>query len=251
MLTAQRKAFILERIKTSGQVSVSLLSQEWKVSEDSIRRDLRDLAAEGLVQRVHGGALPASPALATYENRETLFVDVKERLGKAATSLVKPGQIVAIDGGTTNLRLVRALPRDLPCTIVTHSPIIATELRDHPKVELILIGGRVFRHSQVAVGAEAAEAIARIRTDLFFLGATGVHPQLGATTGDWEDAAVKRVFCGNSAEIVLSASPEKWGAVSPFRIIPANELSVLVLPESTEEASIKPYRDLGIEIIKA
>lgn len=248
MLTAQRRQIILERLRQRGQVSVTELSQEWGISEDTVRRDLRDLAEEGLALRVHGGALPASPAVGTYERRENLSSEGKERLGKAAARLIRPGHLVAIDGGTTNLQLVRALSLDLHCTVVTHSPLIAAELRNHPHVEILLIGGRVFRHSQVAVGAETVEAIGRVRTDLFFLGATGIHPEMGATTGDWEDAAVKRAFCRGAAETVLLVSPEKWGAASSYQIVPAAELDTLVVDGAAEE-SLSPYRALGLTIV--
>jgi DeoR/GlpR family transcriptional regulator of sugar metabolism len=251
MLNAQRKQRILDRLRAEGQVSVTGLSREWEVSEDTVRRDLRDLAEEGLVQRVHGGALPTSPAVGDYERREGLSTEVKARLGKAAATLIRPGLVVAIDGGTSNLHLIRALPRDLACTIVTHSPLIAAELRNHHQVEILLVGGKIFHHSQVAVGSETSDTVGRLRTDLFFLGATGLHPETGATTGDWEEAAVKRAFCRGAAETVLLVSPEKWGAASPYQIVPARELSVLVVDASTDESELGPYLALGLEVIRA
>ena len=250
MLTAQRRQIILDRLKTGGQVAVTDLSREWGVSEDTVRRDLRDLADEGLVQRVHGGALPAAAAAADYGVREQLSSDVKRSLGRAAAALIRPGQLVAIDGGTSTLELVRALSPELACTVVTHSPLIAAELRVKPRVEVLLLGGRLFRHSMVAVGSETVEAIARVRADLFFLGATGLRPDTGATTGDWEEAAVKRAFCRAAAETVLLVSPEKWGAASPYRIVPAAELSALVV-SGVDEPALEPYRALGLEILRA
>ncbi len=248
MLTVQRKQLILERLGSQGQVSVADLAREWGVSEDTVRRDLRDLAAEGRVQRVHGGALPASAALGTYEHRERLSTEVKERLGRAAANLIRDGQIIAIDGGTTNLQLVRALPRDRRITVVTHSPLIAAELREKPLVEVLMMGGRIFRHSQVAVGTETAEAIGRLRTDVFFLGATGIHPDTGVTTGDWEEAAVKRAFCRGAAETILLVSPEKWGAASPYQIIGVRDLSGVVIDAQTPAAEVQTYRDLGLDV---
>ena len=251
MLSAQRRQIILDRLAQSGQVSVTTLSLEWAVSEDTVRRDLRDLAAEGLVQRVHGGALPSSPALANYERREVLSIDSKTRLGKAAANLIQAGQVVAIDGGTSNLQLVRAIPKTLFCTIITHSPLIAAELRWHANIEVILIGGKIFRHSQVAVGSEAVQAISQLRTDLFFLGATGIHKDTGITTGDWEEAAIKRAFCNAAAETVLLMSPEKINAAAPYQIIPLNKLSVLVVDQDTPETALDGFRNKGIEILRA
>ena len=106
--------------------------------------------------------------------------------------MVRPGQVVFVDGGTTAVQLARHLPRELEATVVTHSPSVAVELVEHPGVAVELIGGRLFKHSVVAVGAAAIEAIARIRADTYFMGVTGVHPEVGLTTGDPEEAAVKR-----------------------------------------------------------
>jgi DeoR/GlpR family transcriptional regulator of sugar metabolism len=103
----------------------------------------------------------------------------------------------------------------------------------------------------VAVGTEAAEAIGRVRCDVFFLGATGIHPQTGATTGDWEEAAIKRAFCRGAAETVLMVSPEKWGAASAFQIVPATDLATLVVDGATGEAALAPYRALGLTIVTA
>ncbi len=250
MLIAQRKQIILDRLSSQGQIAVTALSLEWGISEDTVRRDLRDLAEEGLVQRVHGGALPKSVALRDYHRRESISTDVKIRLGKVAAGLIRSGQVVAMDGGTSNLQIVRALPNDLKCTIVTHSPIIAYELRDHPGIEILLIGGKIFKHSQVAVGTETTEAIGRLRTDLFFLGATGLHPDTGVTTGDWEEAAVKRIFCRGAAETILLVSPEKLGAAAPYQIIPSKELSGIVVDDSIKEESLSPFRNMGIEVYK-
>jgi len=250
MLTAQRKQIILEKLRLTGQVSVIALSNEWGISEDSVRRDLRDLAEEGLVQRVHGGALPKSTALGDYEKRKSISTDIKARLGRLATSLIRGGQVIALDGGTTNLHIARSLPKNLACTVVTHSPIIAAELKNHENIEIILIGGKIFRHSQVAVGSQTIEAISRIRTDLFFLGATGIHPETGVTTGDWEEATVKRAFCQNSAETILLVSPEKWGAAAPFQIIKMQELSMLIIDTQTTEIALEPYQRLGLEILR-
>jgi DeoR/GlpR family transcriptional regulator of sugar metabolism len=105
------------------------------------------LAQEGLLQRVHGGALPASPAVINFAGREHLASQGKIEIGRAAASMIQPGQVVILDGGTTARELARHLPRELRFTVVTHSPTIAIELVEHPSVEVILIGGRLFKHS--------------------------------------------------------------------------------------------------------
>src|SRR3984957_4803184 len=165
MLTQQRKGHILAVLRRDGQVVAKALSAELSLSEDTIRRDLRELAQEGLLQRVHGGALPASPAVADFAGRESITPEGKVAIGGAAAGMIRAGQVVILDGGTTARQVARHIPMELKATVVTHSPTIALELVNHPEIEVILIGGRMFKHSVVAVGAQAIEAIGKIHAD--------------------------------------------------------------------------------------
>lgn len=223
MLTTQRKQLILQRLQQEGQIVAKAFSEELGISEDTVRRDLRELAAEGQLQRVHGGALPASAAIGDMQVRAAL-ADEKRALGRAGAALVQPGQVVILDGGTTSLQVVQHLPLTLRATVVTHSPTIAVALAGHAQIEVLVLGGRLFRHSMVNVGASVVEAAARLRADLYLMGVTGVHAQAGLTTGDFEEAAVKRALHERAAETVVLASADKLGAASPFTIAPSANL---------------------------
>jgi len=251
MLTTQRKQELLASLKENGQIVAKDMSVAMGVSEDTIRRDLRELAREGLLQRVHGGALPASPALADFAGRERLRHDGKMAIGATAAAMIEPGQVVILDGGTSAREVARHLPLDLKTTIVTHSPTIALELLNHTSIEVILIGGRFFKHSVVAVGAAAIEAISQIRADIFFLGVTGVHPQTGLTTGDYEEAAVKRALSHAAAETFVLASAEKLNAASPYAVIGLDEVNGIITERSVDEDLIKPYKERGITVLCA
>src|SRR5579859_1358014 len=246
MLTTHRKQQILSILKRQGQIIAKQVSQDMGVSEDTIRRDLREMAQEGLLQRVHGGALPASPAIVDFAGREFITTDGKVAIGRAAAKLIQPGQVVILDGGTTARQVARHLPLELKATIVTHSPTIATELLNHPNVEVILIGGRLFKHSVVAVGSVALQAIAGIHADTYFMGVTGVHPKTGLTTGDYEEAAVKRALSHAAAETIVLASAEKLNAASPYKIVGLDEVSGIITEKTADDAQISPYQELGI-----
>lgn len=251
MLTSERKAHILSTLQRERRVVAKTVSRELGLSEDTIRRDLRDLAEAGLLQRVHGGALPASPALADLAGRRKIGLDGKTAIARRAARLVRPGQVLFIDGGTTAVLLARQLPRDIEATVVTHSPHVAVELAEHGAIDIILIGGPLFRHSMVATGAEAAEAIGRIRADLYFMGVTGVHPETGLTTGNPEEAAIKRLLIRQAAETVVLASREKLGAASPFLVAPLTEIDMLVVEEALPEDLLSPFRQRGLAVIQA
>lgn len=248
MLTTQRKQLILSRLQAQGQFLVKPFSEELGLSEDTVRRDLRELAAEGRLQRVHGGALPASPAVGDLQVRAQLASDEKLLLGQAGAALVRPGQTVILDGGTTSLQVIRHLPRDLRATVITHSPSIAVALAEHVHIEVLTLGGRLFRHSMVNVGASVTEAAMRLRADLYLMGVTGVHPEAGLTTGDFEEAAVKRTLHERAADTVVLATLDKLGAASPFTVTGLKELSALVVPAATSAAMLQGLRAGGANV---
>ena len=250
MLTTQRKKLLLERLAAEGQLVARTLALEFDTSEDTIRRDLRELAAEGKLQRVHGGALPASAAMGDLAVREQVSVADKVALGRFGASLVRPGQVVILDGGTTALQVARHLAPGLRATVVTHSPPVAVELARHPGIEILVLGGRLFRHSMVNVGAGVIDAVSRLRADLFFLGVTGVHPEAGLSTGDAEEAAVKRALHARAAETVVLASPEKLLAASPFVVAPLSDLALLAVPRGTPARITRALRAGGVKVQK-
>lgn len=251
MLTSKRKAFLMDALRRDGQLVAKALCAELGVSEDTIRRDLREMARDGMLVRVHGGALPASPALGDFAARSQIANADKIAIGRAAARLVQPGQVVFVDGGTTSAQVVRHLPAELRATIVTHSPSVAVELVAHPNIEVIMLGGRLFRHSVVSVGAATLEAIGKVRADLYLMGVSSVHPKAGLSTGDFEEACVKRALCHAAAETIVLASPEKLATASPYQIVALSEISGIVALAATPAGLIAPYTEMGIAIYPA
>jgi DeoR/GlpR family transcriptional regulator of sugar metabolism len=250
MLTTQRKKLLLARLARDGQLIAKDLAAEFDTSEDTIRRDLRELAQAGKLQRVHGGALPASAAIADLQARESVSPQEKIALGRFGAAMIERGQVVILDGGTTALQVARQLDPALRATIVTHSPTVAVQLAAHPLIEIIVLGGRLFRHSMVGVGASVIDAASRLRADLYFMGVTGVHPEAGLSTGDAEEAAVKRALHERAAETVVLASSEKLMAASPFVVARLKEISLLVLPAKTPDRAVRALRNGGVKIKK-
>ncbi|MER6504178.1 DeoR/GlpR family DNA-binding transcription regulator [Streptomyces sp. NPDC001455] len=251
MLAAERRDHLLDLLAREGKIVAKAVAADLGISEDSVRRDLRDLAAEGLCQRVYGGALPVSPAVADYAARQAVTPGGKRKVAAAAAALVRPGSALILDGGTTALAVAHALPPDLDCTVITHSPTIATALLDHPRAEVFLLGGRIFKHSAVACGATAVEATQNISADLCLLGVTGVHPEAGLTTGDTEEAAMKRALAARAADTYILASSEKIGTASRFRVLPWEETSGLITDADPRHAVVRQLTARGVEVLTA
>jgi DeoR/GlpR family transcriptional regulator of sugar metabolism len=251
MLTSQRKQRILTRLHSEGQVVAKSLSLELDTSEDTIRRDLRELAAEGKLQRVHGGALPASPAAGDTLVRTQIAQEDKVALGRLGASLIKPGQVVLLDGGTTALQVAQQIAPLLRATVVTHSPVVAAALAVHAGLEIIMLGGKLFRHSMVNMGAQTVDAVAQLHIDLYLMGVTGVHPTAGLTTGDYEEAALKRAFVARAAEVVVLASGEKLLAASSYAIAPVHTLAALGVAAATPLETQAVFTALGVQVLLA
>ncbi len=220
MLTSERKAWLLDRLAVEGRLGTMELARELDVSEDTVRRDLRELAAEGRLLRVHGGALPVSPTHAPLAERRGMQGPAKTRLGRAGAKLVRDGMTVILDGGTTHLELVNHLPRALRATVVTHAPAIASALEPFEGVEVVLVGGTLLRLSMVALGTEATRAFSRVAADLLLLGVTGVHETAGLTTGHPAEAEMKALLVERTAQVAVLATPDKLGRASPFLVAP-------------------------------
>jgi DeoR/GlpR family transcriptional regulator of sugar metabolism len=251
MLTAERRRSIVQTLQREGRVEASELSKTFHVSEDTIRRDLRELAAAGELLRVHGGALPRSPVGVSFTVRQRQAPETKATIAQAAIKLIRQDQVIILDGGTTPLQVAQHLPPGLRATVITHSPPVALALAEQPEVEVIMIGGKLYKLQLVNVGAATVEAYRDIRADLCFLGISSIHPDVGISTSNLEEAYVKRAMIASSAEVVALTSADKLGTAAPYIVGPLSDLTHLVTEHSVPDEVLAPYRALGITIIRA
>jgi len=251
VLTDERRTVILDRLRTHGRVLATDLSTELDVSSDTIRRDLRELDGQGLLRRVHGGALPRHGDASSFAARSRRAPEAKASIARRAAACVNDGQVVVLDGGTTTLELARALRDDLRASVITTSPPIAVALADHPGLDVTVIGGTLRADSLVTVGASAVEALRIIRADIVFLGVCGLHPEIGVTTNDLEERHVKAAMLEGAAEVVALADHDKLGTAMPVIVAPLSAVTHLVTDADVEDAALAPYRALGIEVLRA
>jgi DeoR/GlpR family transcriptional regulator of sugar metabolism len=249
MLAAERREYLLEVLAREGKIVAKDIAGRLGLSEDSVRRNLRELSAEGLCERVYGGALPASPAVVDYAARGSVAPESKQKVASAALDLIRPGGTVILDGGTTALAMTRALPKDLACTVITHSPTVVAALIEHPSAELFLLGGKIFKHSAVACGSAAVEAAQKISADVCFLGVTGVHPEEGLTTGDADEAAMKRALAARAADTYILASSEKIGTASRYQVLPLDEITGLITDAPPTTPALTELAANGVHLI--
>ena len=247
MLTAERRQAILARVERDGRVVASELVTSLGVSEDTVRRDLRDLAEQGLLYRVHGGALASAPPTGSFAHRLEVSREEKAALAEAALPLLVSARVIVLDGGTTTLELARRLPLLYDGTVVTNSPPVASALASHPKAEVVLVGGRLLKDAQVAVGAAAVGAFHTVRADICVLGICSLHPDVGVTTLDDEEAHVKRAMVASAGEVIALATADKLRTASPWVVAQLADIDHLVTDGGGELT--RPYTSAGIDVV--
>ncbi len=224
----ERRERILECLSHNGKVIAADLASSLQVSVDTIRRDLKQLVAEGLARRVHGGALAAAQFPRPVAERSASTSPVKRELGQKAAGLIHPGNVVVFDGGSTNLELVRCIAPEISFTAVTPSLPVATVLSELPLVEVIVLGGKVLGRELVTTGARAVKEIKDFRADLCYLGVCEL---------ELKQALVR---CSGAVAAILLA--EKLGKMAPFIVGPPGILTHAFVEAGSEPEEIEQLR---------
>lgn len=243
MLTAQRKQLILNELDATGRVVASQLALRFDLSEDTIRRDLRQMAADGLCQRVYGGAV--APSAGTLDQRHLHLQTEKTRLARQAVTLVRTGQTILIDAGSTNSAIARMLPADLGLTVVTNAPDIVGILASRRDIQLIVLGGVYDAGIGACLGPQTIAGIADLHADWLFLGSCGLDPKIGVTAFDQGEALVKRAMAAVSDRIAVAVTTEKLGTAAPHRVIATADIDTLVAEDSPALAA---YGSQGVRV---
>jgi DeoR/GlpR family transcriptional regulator of sugar metabolism len=250
MLKEDRHRQMLTLLREKGTLMATQLARDFRVSEDTVRRDLQELNDEGHLRRVHGGALSRTPGSPTFKERASLGIEAKTAMGLAAAQLLRAGMTLFLDAGPANLQLARSLPAGMALTLITNSPLIAVELSGNPVVEVIQIGGRLRAESLALVGAEAVEQVHRYRADLVFLGMCAVHRKQGISHADAEEAAVKRAMLGCSSGALAVVTRERLNTTASFVVGSTEKLTHLIVDQDVEVDGLHKFEKLGIQVIR-
>ncbi|MBF5081002.1 DeoR/GlpR family DNA-binding transcription regulator [Quadrisphaera sp. INWT6] len=254
MYATERHEAIAGLVRQHGRVAVADVAAQFGVTTETVRRDLAALERAGLLRRVHGGAVPTS-ALTVVEravaDRDADRAEVKDRIARAALDLVPHGGSIALDAGTTTVRLARLLPTDSPLLVVTSAVPVAAQLAGAGAIDLHLIGGRVRGTTHAAVGPEALRAVEALRVDTAFVGANGITPDHGLTTPDHDEAALKRALVAAGRRVVVLADASKIGSEHLVRFAQLDEVDVLVTDASAPRRDLKSFEARGVEVVVA
>ncbi|QZY28078.1 DeoR/GlpR family DNA-binding transcription regulator [Nocardioides coralli] len=255
MYAEERQQAMAQLIGQHGRLSVVQLSDEFKVTTETVRRDLSSLERIGLVRRVHGGAVPAS-SLTVIESglseRDRANTLAKDQIAAAALQELPPaGSVVVLDAGSTTGRLAALLPRDHKLTVITHAVPIAARLAGLPHIELHLLPGRVRTTTHAAVGTDTVAALADVRADVAFLATNGLSAEFGLSTPDRDEAATKRAIVRCARRRVVLTDASKIGVESSQRFAGPGEIDVVVTDAAVRDDDRAALERAGLDVVVA
>lgn len=246
-----RRNEIENRLRHGQAVNATALAEEFLVSEDAVRRDLRALAAEGKCKRVYGGAMPLSPGGGPLEERITTDIREKRALSLAALPLFSKASTVFLDSGSTNLALAREIPLDRLLTVATNSISIAAVLLERKNLKVIVIGGEIDRDTGAAIGPTAIREAERLSFDLCFLGACAASVSLGIGAFNSADAEFKRTLIERSERIAALITLDKVETRAPFQVAALAALDHVVFEHNTSRKIVSAFSNAGPEVLRA
>lgn len=235
MLKEERHQYILNRISNDHRIYVSSLSEELNISDDTLRRDLSELDSKGLLTKVHGGAIAKSGISIKFTERLNTDTAIKQQMAAKVIPLFKDGDIILMDGGTSNLEVARQIPKDMALTIYTNSFPVINELFNHLNLDLIFLGGKVFSSSQVTVGITVYQLLQTITPDWVILGVSDVHPEKGVTSPDREEALIKRSMIARGIKRIILADSHKLDTARPYHVASLGDIDYIVTEDSKVE----------------
>ena len=248
----ERRTLIEERVIKTGEVSFGELADDFGVSEMTIRRDIEALQANGVLRRVSGGAISLSGTAfePSYDLRAGQAVDSKAHIAEEIVSLLRAGETVVLDSGSTVASVARAIcGRGLGLTVITPSITVATTLADEPDTRVILTGGTVRPGELSLIGAETEQAFARYNCDTFVIGVAGVDAERGLTEYHPQEASVKQAALAASARVIVGADAAKLGRVHLVNIAQLSAVTALVTDGAPDHPTIVAARAAGVSVV--
>lgn len=242
----ERQRQMLDRIVQEGEVRIADLREAFQVTEMTIRRDLEKLEEAGSVRRTFGGAIFVGQDVALKE-RSALYTEEKIRIGRKAASLIRPGESIFLDGGTTTLQIARFLPAGLNVTVVTNALNVAAELAGK-QIPTIMTGGTLLEATHSLVGPIAVQSLSGMAFDRIFLGATGISVEHGFSNSNLYEAEIKQLAIRQSAETAIVADHTKFGAKVLVSFAPLAGVQRIVTDEAPEPELRQACADKGVHV---
>ena len=247
MLKKERQEFILHQLNLHNKVLCADLSNMMGVSDDTIRRDLQELAQEEKLIKVHGGALSKSFHTA-FDRKMVYNLEDKHIIAQKTAALVQSGMYILTSGGTSILEFAKSLDPNLNATFFTCSLNAAIEFAHHPCIEVVMIGDKVSKDAMLTTGASAVQTIESIQADLCILGINSLDTQFGLSENDWEVVQIKKAMIKASKKTICIGISEKLNSQQKIKVANLDEIDVLITELDPNDPILLPFKHKGLTI---
>ncbi|TKC65206.1 DeoR/GlpR transcriptional regulator [Pedobacter hiemivivus] len=249
MRKEERHKLIMREINLHNKVLSADLSTLLNISDDTVRRDLKELAETGKLLKVHGGAASKSFVSPFNTQNEVYALNEKKKIAEKTLKLIKNEMVILTEGGTTILELAKMIPENLKVTFFTISPQVAITLSDHSNLEVITIGGKLNKNANLHVGASVINQLVDIKVDLCLLGANAFSSEEGLTDMDWDIVQVKKAIIRSSKKTAVLSISEKLNTAQRIRICDPNHISYLITELPPESPLLANYRNDNLKLL--
>ncbi len=247
MLKKERQEFILHQLNLHNKILCADLSNKMGVSDDTIRRDLQELAQQDKLLKVHGGAL--SKSFHTAFDREMVYhLEDKNIIAQKTAALVQSGMYILTSGGTSILEFAKSLDPNLNATFFTCSLNAAIEFAHHPSIEVVMIGDKVSKDAMLTTGASAVQTIETIKADLCILGINSLDTQFGLSENDWEVVQIKKAMIKASKKTICIGISEKLNSQQKIKVANLDEIDILITELDPSDPTLLPFKHKGLTI---
>ncbi len=249
MLKEERRKLIIQEINLHNRVLSTDLSISLNVSDDTIRRDLNELANAGKILKIHGGAASLSFVSPFNIQNEVYALEAKKKIAEKTLKLLKNNTVILTEGGTTILELAKMIPKTLKTTIFTISPQVAITLSEHSNLDVISIGGRLMKNANLHVGSSTINQLAEFKVDLCLLGANAFSVEEGLSDLDWEVVQAKKALIRSAKKVAVLTISEKLNTIQTIKICSTDEIDYLITELSPENDFLSSYRETNLKLI--
>ena len=243
MLKEERHKIIMKEINLHNKVLSVDLSSLLNVSEDTIRRDLKELSDENRIIRVHGGAISKSLVRPFIADNNIYAHEEKKIIASKALLLIQNNMTILFEGGTTILELANQLPKNLNLNIFTVSPQVAITLSDYENINVYTIGGKLKKNANIHTGASVINEISGIKYDICFMGVNAISVDNGFTDIDWDTVQVNKAMAKASKQTVLLAISEKLNISKRFKVADLTDIAYLITELAPNDSQLSLYRE--------
>jgi DeoR family transcriptional regulator, carbon catabolite repression regulator len=249
MLKEERFTHILTTLRKKGKVDLGSLSAALDVSEDTVRRDIDSLHNNGLLLKVRGGAITLSKNPLSFQDRTRLLSEEKNVVGLKAQQLIKDGQTIFMDGGSTICAIASHLPGNARFRLVTNNMALVPILSNYKHIELIVLGGLYDRETAVNTGGQTCNEAAKYLADLYFMGTCAIQPNLGISAVVQSDGEVKQSMLKNAATTYALGNHTNLNSTEYYKVCDLKEITGLITDLPTNDPQLNAFRNLGLRLL--